>query len=246
MNMKTYTFILLNFISSLAGAQVFTGTGFSPLIENDVSISRMLATFDAIGDALMKSSVSLQSETQIEDSLMSSQTLGLKMNLNINIKHRKCARDGEVMRCEVEVQTNETHSYVRRKPSGKIVQCNSQEMLSHCFAIRSHIKTQNGIFIITRLEIDEKVRWRNVVIKSQGKVYRGVGADNESSLRSAITQIRKDPVTENLHAHLQDYGEVIASKRNLKEEHRMYLSLLGGYTSCEGQVCWLLLPKLLI
>lgn len=248
MSMRTYAFVFILLFTLPLNAEVISGEGFAPFIKGNFALSRLLATFDALSDGLMKTTVETEAQSEMSNTLLESQTVKIKVSdKQITIQERSCKMAKEVLKCEVKFTFKERLSDFKSQKL-KLLECSRESGIHHCFKVLKKETLENSSVVMTRLEIAELILWNfpegQLEIKTRTSSVTGLGMNENRSFLSAVNQVRGSKELRLEQTRLSFFAQSSASPREFLANHRLYLSTLGGYSACSKGICRILVPKI--
>lgn len=232
-------------------AQVFTGKGFAPF-EGNNELATVLATMDAISDAMLKRGGLIEGEHVMDKELLQSQKISFKsQNQEIKMLSRRCKVVKDTFECEVELKMSSGQMISRSNVKLPIPQkCQAKPGLQFCYEVQDIFQTKVQEFYHTRLVGELVLLWREEslskrLVMKPFTLY-GLGKTPESSRVSANQQLAiKSQKFEMPLRHYEKFRILKIKSSAMKEKTRLYLILLGGEVMCGQRSCFLMLPSLL-
>lgn len=189
--------ILLFLLICPAYGETFKGRGYAKYARDYPQLSRVVATMDAINDALVKMGGELTSDTELERSGIVKSRTTLKKHVRgyAGLK-RSCKHDGDGVVCHVVLPKNSYSGAVQNLDSfpepRNCRNVQSHERFRFCYRAHqvSHSSSTHGVSANARfsLSVGWKLGAHEHIVKQHTYFVRGFGKDKEKAYRSAFKQ----------------------------------------------------------
>ncbi len=252
-NLIIVLYSVLAFALNARGAQI-TGKGFSPYIENESSLSRMLATWDAISDALVKTQGTLNGSLSLENELIKSHRITYQNDFNrLKLIERSCDINSTQVTCLVIIDVQ--NSQIQQPtPNFELKECSSYgEGVEFCYESEARNFKESSFGLSTEVQTRVQIRWKlygnTQVLFAETLISTGLGKTKEGSFQSGILQaqskIRKQKNKWNqIRSSFQDL-QLLAMGRGISKKLEVYLKLMGAHTFELNGKRYILLPSII-
>jgi hypothetical protein len=252
-NLLIFGFSLLTVIFNAEAVQI-SGRGFSPYIENDVPLSRMLATWDAISDALVKTQGSINGSLTVENNLINNHRITFKNNFEgVKLNERACETNSKQVVCSIIIDVQNS----KIEQSSQILdlnECTKQgDGVEFCYeAQASYQETAFGFTaeVQTRIQIQWNVDGKSNVLYKESVISRGLGRTKAGSFQSGIHQAlsRIRVQTKKWNQILNTFNELqlMIIENGIGKKLELYLKLMGGHTFELEGIRYILIPTIIV
>ncbi|MBA2403866.1 MAG: hypothetical protein H0V66_03770 [Bdellovibrionales bacterium] len=244
---------VLAFVFEAQAVQI-TGKGFSPTIENDSSLSRMLATWDAMSDALVKTQGTLNGSLSLENDLIKNHRITYRNDFgSVKLIERSCDMNAKQVTCSIiiDVQNSRTQE---SSAHFEIKECSfSSDGVELCYKSEARSYKESSFGITAELETRVQVQWNlegsGQVLYAETVATIGLGKTRDSSFKSGILQalfkIRKQKIHWiHIFSSFKDL-QLMKIGKKMDPKIEMHLKLMGAQVfEFKGQR-YILLPSVI-
>lgn len=251
--MKTFFVVLIFYhLVNPAGAKEFTGSGLAVYNADNPGLSRLLATWDALADAMLKSGGEMDSQFTLQDELLKNQRLKISSYSKIELSSRECSNSARQITCYVKVNVRPEPLSPPQHETPEPCQ-NTGDGFEHCYLIDNVDHTKRMNLHSAKVRGKLVMRW-----KARGRIWNlheeeisslGIGLNEDQALRSSKQQLHFS--VSKLH---KSYWQKVSNYRcmlslplpaNAHFTLTTYMELLGGRVLRDQRGSLLLFPQVL-